>query len=122
MTQPAADARKRIQSLLVRIIEHEVKMRVAEPIDAKYRTAFQASRSHWQQEIEAWWREIKRMNQTSTRRHGQFFSDENISQWKEELIESGLKSAVNRLMKDLRKQGVEGDARWLKQIAEELYD
>lgn len=121
MTQPAAEARGDIRSLLVCIIEHEVKMNIAHRVDAKYSTSFQASQAYWQKEIDRFGRAMGRANQAHLRRRGQFFSDAEIHQWKEELIERGIKLAVNRLMKDLRQQGIDGDARWLKKIAEELY-
>jgi len=122
MTQPAADARKRIRALLERIIEHEVKMVIADKVDAKYGTAFQTSRGHWQKEIEGFWREIERENQTRLRRRGQFFSDDEINQWKEELIERGITSAVHRFVEDMREHGIDADARWLRKLAEEVYD
>ena len=122
MTQPAAGARQHIRSLLLTIIEHEVKMRIAEQVDIRFGSAFQASRLYWQKEIERNWQRIERINQTSSRRRGQFFSDAEIDQWKEELVETGVRMAVNRFMDDLREQGIEGDVRWLKKIAEEIYD
>jgi len=122
MTQPAGDARKRIGTLLERIIEHEVKMKIAGRVDAKYATSFQASRDHWQKEIEGFWREIERENQTRLRRRGRFFSDDEISQWKEELIARGIRSAVNRFVEDIREHGIDADARWLRKLAEEVYD
>jgi dephospho-CoA kinase len=121
MTQPAAEARGDIRSLLVCLIEHEIKMNIVHRVDAKYGSSFQATREYWQKEIDRFGRAIDRVNQTHLRRRGQFFSDAEIHQWKEELIERGIKLAVNRLMKDLRQQGIDGDALWLKKIAEELY-
>jgi hypothetical protein len=122
MAQPAATARKKIRSLLKSIIEHEIKVEIAEKVDAKFGSSFQASRSYWQKETERFWRAIERTSQTQLRRRGRFFSDDEISQWKKELIESGIALAVSRLMGDLRRQGIVGDARWLKKTAEELYD
>jgi len=121
MAQPAAAARKSIRSLLERIIEHEIKMNIAEKVDARFGGSFQASRSYWQKESERLWQEIEKTNRTTLRRRGQFFSDAEIIQWKEELIENGITLAVNRLMKDLRQHGIQGEARWLQHIAEELY-
>jgi hypothetical protein len=121
MTQPAAKARSDIQSLLVCIIEHEIKMNIAPRVDAKFGSSFQASQSYWQKEIERFWQEIDRINHTPSRRRGYFFSEAEISRWKEEFINVGIKSAVSRLMNDRRKRGIQGDARWLKKIAEELY-
>jgi hypothetical protein len=122
MAQPAADARKRIRSLLERMVEHEVKMKIAGRVDAKSVTSFQTSRDHWQKEIEGFWREIERENQTRWRRRGQFFSDDEIIHWKGEFLARGIKLAVNRLVEDRREHEFDADARWLRKIAEELYD
>jgi hypothetical protein len=121
MTQPAADARTKIQSLLERIIEHEVKMKIAERVDAQYATFFQTSRNHWQKEIERFWRAIERVNQTRLRRRGRFFAHSEISQWKDELGDRGIRLAVNRFVEDLREKGIDADARWLMKTAEEVY-
>jgi hypothetical protein len=122
MTQPAAGAKGKIRSLLRRIVEHEVKMNIAVRVDVKYGSSFQSSRVYWQKEIEGLWQQIEKWNQAPSRRRGQFFSDAEISQLKEEQIEGGIRLAVGHFMDDLRQQGIEGDARWLKRIAEEVYD
>jgi hypothetical protein len=122
MTQPAAKAEKDIQSLLLRVIEHEVKMGIAEKVDARFGSSFQTRCHYWQKEIEKFWREIVEMNRTRSRRRGQFFSDDEIGQWKQELTKQGIRLAVNRLMEDLQGRGIEADARWLSKVAEELYD
>lgn len=122
MMHPTPKARDHIQSLLIRIIEHEIKMSMAAGIDAQFGTTLQASRPYWQKETGQFWRRIDKSNRPPSRRCERYFSKDEIDQWKSQLLERGVRKAVNRLMKDLNRLGVQGDARWLNQMVEALYD
>ena len=97
-------------------------MEIAQTVDVKFGSSLQINLVHWQREIAKFWREIEKTNRAPLRRRGQFFSHDEINQWKEELTERGIRLAVSRLMEYLRDQGIEGDARLLKKIIEALYD
>jgi hypothetical protein len=123
MVQPAARTERQIKGRLVQILIHRMKILLAGPVDAKYRTQCQASRDHWNKEIEQFWKQLVELNQTPSRRTRQFFGDDQLQQWQEseELIEDAMAEAIKAYEKYLKQRGLEPDRRWLRSTLKELY-
>jgi hypothetical protein len=100
-----------------------MKILLAAPADAKYRTPFQASIDYWRKEIERFWNQVEKINRTHLRRSGHFFSDDQLRQWQEsqELTEAAMTEAINDYVAYLAERDLKPDKRWLRSTLEELF-
>jgi hypothetical protein len=123
MVQPAGRIEKAIKGRLVQILTHRMKIVLAPPVDAKYRTQCQASVEHWNKEIERFWQQVAEVNQTHSRRSGQFFSDEQLDQWleSEEIIEPAMAKAITAYEGYIKERDLKPDKHWLRSTLKELY-